>query len=102
MQVSSSRRDNPLGFGASKGALLQLMRYLATLMAPDVRVNGISLGGVYRAQNPAFIKRYEARTPLRRMAREDDVAGAVGFLASDLSSYITGHNLMVDGGWFAW
>lgn len=93
---------NPAGYGASKGGLLQLMRYLATVLAPRVRVNAISPGGVWRNQPEIFRERYEARTPLHRMAREEDIKGAIAFLASDLSAYVTGHNLVVDGGWTAW
>ena len=93
---------NPVGYGVSKGGLLQLMRYLATVFAPCVRVNAISPGGVWREQPAEFHKRYVARTPLGRMATEEDVKGAAIFLASDLSAYVTGHNLVVDGGWTAW
>ena len=93
---------NPVGYGASKGGLLQLTRYLATLLAPRVRINAISLGGVRRDQPELFQRRYQARTPLGRMAEKEDVKGAVAYLASDLSSYVTGHNLVVDGGWTVW
>ena len=93
---------NPTAYGAAKGGVLQLVRYLATTLAPRVRVNAISPGGVQRGQPEAFRTRYKARTPLRRMASEEDVKGAVAFLASDLSAYVTGHNLVVDGGWTAW
>ena len=78
------------------------MRHLATVLAPDVRVNAISPGGVWRQQPQAFHDRYRARTPLGRMASEEDLKGAAGYLASDLSSYVTGHNLVVDGGWTIW
>lgn len=93
---------NPVGYGASKGGLLQLMRYLATLLAPAVRVNAISPGGLWRQQPEAFHERYRRRTPLGRMAGEEDLKGAAAYLASDLSAYVTGHNLLVDGGWTAW
>mgnify|MGYP001558703928 FL=1 len=93
---------NPAGYGASKAGLLQLARHLATTLAPRIRVNAISPGGVWRGQPQAFHARYEARTPLKRMAVEEDVKGAVAYLASDLSAYVTGHNLLVDGGWTAW
>lgn len=93
---------NPLGYGVSKGGLLQLTRYLATVLAPRVRVNAFSPGGVERGQPELFRQRYAARTPLRRMASEEDMKGAVAYLASDLSSYVTGQNLAVDGGWTAW
>ena len=93
---------NPAGYGASKGGLLQLTRYLATTLAPDVRVNAISPGGIWREPAKVFEERYVARTPLARMAKEEDLKGAVAYLASDLSSYVTGHNLVVDGGWTVW
>jgi NAD(P)-dependent dehydrogenase (short-subunit alcohol dehydrogenase family) len=93
---------NPAAYAASKGGLIQLSRWLATTIAPRVRVNTISPGGVFRGQPEVFVKRYEARTPLARMAREDDFKGAIAFLASDLSGYVTGQNLAVDGGWGVW
>ena len=93
---------NPAGYGASKGGLLQLTRYLATVLAPDICVNAISPGGVWRNQPSVFHERYQARTPLKRMAVEEDLKGAFAYLASDLSAYVTGHNLVVDGGWTIW
>lgn len=93
---------NPAGYGASKGGLLQLMRYLSTVLAPKIRVNAISPGGIWRDQPESFRKQYISRTPLGRMGTEEDLKGAMTFLASDLSAYITGHNLVVDGGWTAW
>ena len=92
----------PAGYAVSKGGLLQLTRYLATVLAPRVRVNAITPGGVWRDQPEEFHQRYISRTPLGRMAIEEDVKGAVAYLASDLSMYVTGHNLVVDGGWTAW
>lgn len=93
---------NPAAYAASKGGLLQLTRWLATVLAPDVRVNAITPGGVWRNQPEAFRKTYVARTPLKRMATEEDLKGAVAYLVSDLSAYVTGHNLVVDGGWTVW
>lgn len=93
---------NPAAYGASKGALNQLTRWLATTIAPDVRCNSLSPGGVWRNQPSEFVGRYIERTPLRRMAGEEDFKGAALFLASDMSAYVTGQNLMVDGGWGAW
>jgi NAD(P)-dependent dehydrogenase (short-subunit alcohol dehydrogenase family) len=93
---------NPAGYGASKGGLLQLMRHLSTVLAPHVRVNAISPGGVWRQQPEAFHNRYRARTPLGRMATEEDLKGAAAYLASDLSSYVTGDNFVVVGGWTTW
>jgi NAD(P)-dependent dehydrogenase (short-subunit alcohol dehydrogenase family) len=97
-----TRMSNPAAYGASKGGLLQLVRYLATALAPRVRVNAVSPGGVERGQPQKFLERYRERTPLGRLATEEDVKGAVAYLASDLSAYVTGQNLVVDGGWTAW
>ena len=93
---------NPVGYGASKGGVLQLTRYLSTLLAPKIRVNAISPGGIWRNQPKVFQERYISRTPMGRMAREEDLKGAIAYLAGDLSAYVTGHNLVVDGGWTAW
>ena len=81
---------------------MSLTRYLATVLAPSVRVNAVSPGGVWRGQPEVFLNRYKQKTPMGRMAVEEDLKGAVGFLASDLSRYVTGQNLVVDGGWTAW
>jgi NAD(P)-dependent dehydrogenase (short-subunit alcohol dehydrogenase family) len=94
--------SNPAAYAASKGGLLQLTRWLATTLAPEIRVNVISPGGIERGQATEFVKRYEAKTPLKRMATEDDFRGAIAYLVSDLSLYVTGHNLSVDGGWGIW
>jgi NAD(P)-dependent dehydrogenase (short-subunit alcohol dehydrogenase family) len=93
---------NPAAYAASKGGLIQLTRWLATTLAPAVRVNSVSPGGIARGQPDEFVKRYEARTPLRRMATEEDFKGIIALLASDASSYITGQDIMLDGGWSAW
>ncbi|MDX9861961.1 MAG: SDR family oxidoreductase [Rhodospirillales bacterium] len=97
-----TRMGNPAAYGAAKGGLLQLTRWLACVMAPAVRVNAITPGGIQRGQSETFVGRYEARTPLGRMGTEEDMKGAVAYLAGDLSAYVTGHNLVVDGGWTAW
>lgn len=94
--------SNPAAYGVSKGGLIQFTRWLATTIAPNVRVNAISPGGVFRNQPEAFVQRYEAKTPLGRMATEDDFRGVVAYLASDMSKYVTGQNLAVDGGWGVW
>jgi NAD(P)-dependent dehydrogenase (short-subunit alcohol dehydrogenase family) len=94
---------NPAAYAASKGGLLQLTRWLSTTLGPDIRVNAVSPGGIERAGQPeSFVARYVARTPLRRMANEQDVADAVAYLAGDLAAYVTGQNIAVDGGWTAW
>jgi NAD(P)-dependent dehydrogenase (short-subunit alcohol dehydrogenase family) len=90
---------NPAAYAASKGGVIQLTRWLATTMAPTVRVNTISPGGIFRQQPEVFVERYSRRTPLGRMATEDDFRGVVAFLSSDMSRYVTGQNLLVEGGW---
>jgi len=94
--------SNPAAYSASKGGLIQLTRWLATTIAPEVRVNAISPGGIFRNQPEEFVKRYESKTPLARMATEDDFRGILGYLASDLSKYVTGQVFQVDGGWGIW
>jgi NAD(P)-dependent dehydrogenase (short-subunit alcohol dehydrogenase family) len=94
--------NNPAAYAASKGGLLQFTQWSATVLAPDIRVNAITPGGVFRGQDKAFVARYTQKTPLKRMAQEEDFKGAVAFLASDLSTYVTGQNISVDGGWGAW
>jgi NAD(P)-dependent dehydrogenase (short-subunit alcohol dehydrogenase family) len=93
---------NPAAYAASKGGLIQLTRWLATILAPDVRANAITLGGVSRGQPEPFYSKYVKKTPLHRMATEEDIKGAALFLASDLSAYVTGQNLVVDGGFTVW
>jgi NAD(P)-dependent dehydrogenase (short-subunit alcohol dehydrogenase family) len=97
-----TQMGNPAAYAVSKGGIIQLTRWLATTMAPNVRVNAISPGGVKNGQNSSFIKKYESRTPLERMATPQDMKGAIAFLASDLSEYVTGHILEVNGGWGIW
>lgn len=97
-----TRMGNPAAYAASKGGIAQLTRYLATVLAPDIRVNAFAPGGIARGQDPAFVERYERLTPLARMGTEDDFRGVVTWLASDASAYVTGQTVAVDGGWTAW
>ena len=93
---------NPAAYAASKGGVVQFTKWCSTVLAPDIRVNAITPGGIFRGHEDPFLSRYESRTPLKRMAREDDFIGATIFLASDLSKYITGQNIIVDGGFSVW
>jgi NAD(P)-dependent dehydrogenase (short-subunit alcohol dehydrogenase family) len=93
---------NPAAYAATKGGLIQLTRWLATTISPAVRVNAISPGGVLRNQPKSFKDRYESKVPLARMALEQDFRGALAFLSTDLSAYVTGHILEVNGGWGVW
>lgn len=92
----------PMAYAAIKGAVVNLSRYLAAYFGQyNIRVNTICPGGVFDNQAQAFVKNYSDRTPLGRLAKAEDVASAVLFLASDAASYITGSTMMVDGGWSA-
>lgn len=93
----------PPMYGVSKAGVVNLGRYLATHLAPaGVRVNTLSPGGVAGSQDPEFLRKYNARVPLGRMAQPDDLRGPLLFLASDASAYVTGIELRVDGGYTAW
>jgi NAD(P)-dependent dehydrogenase (short-subunit alcohol dehydrogenase family) len=93
----------PPAYGASKAAVVNLTRYLATLWAPQgVRVNALSPGGVLGAQDENFKRKFCERVPMGRMAVADDLRGPLLFLASTASSYVTGIELTVDGGFTAW
>jgi len=89
-------------YGVSKFGLIQLTRWLATTLAPEIRANAVSPGGIFRNQPETFVRRYEEHTPLKRMATEDDFKGIIAFLSSDLSRYVTGQNIAIDGGWGIW
>ncbi|WP_027937108.1 SDR family oxidoreductase [Anaeroarcus burkinensis] len=95
--------NTPAVYSASKAAVVGLTKYLATYWAKDnIRVNSLTPGGVESGQNDEFRKRYAARIPLGRMAHRDEMVGALIYLASNASAYVTGQNLIVDGGLSAW
>jgi len=93
---------SPAAYSAIKGAIVNFTRYLASYYgAYNVRVNCVSPGGIFNHQHPKFVEQFNSKVPLKRMGKPEDIAPAITFLLSDESSYITGHNLMVDGGWTA-
>jgi NAD(P)-dependent dehydrogenase (short-subunit alcohol dehydrogenase family) len=95
--------NTPAIYSASKAGLWGLTQYLASYWGGQgVRVNAITPGGVFSGQNETFVHNYSQRVPLGRMARREDIVNGMVFLASDASSYLNGHNLVVDGGWTVW
>jgi NAD(P)-dependent dehydrogenase (short-subunit alcohol dehydrogenase family) len=92
----------PVAYSAIKGGVIAFSKYMATYYAKhNIRVNCISPGGIFDKQPESFVEKYIAKTPLGRMGTPKDMVGAVLYLASDASLYVTGHNLIVDGGWTA-
>jgi NAD(P)-dependent dehydrogenase (short-subunit alcohol dehydrogenase family) len=104
----SSGFNNPPQYGAAKAGLIQLSRYMACHLAPDlIRVNAVSPGPFPHrerlvSEQPDFLRALERKVPMGRVGHADEMAGVIIFLASDASSYVTGANIPVDGGWTAW
>lgn len=93
----------PAEYSAIKGGIINLTRYLATYLANyNIRVNSVSAGGIFDGQATSFVEKYCQKTPMRRMGTPQDIAGGVVFLLSALAGYITGQNLVIDGGWSVW
>lgn len=93
---------SPAAYSAIKGGIVNFTRYLASYYGKfNIRVNCLSPGGIKDNQDLSFIERYESKSPLKRMGEAHEIAPGISFLLSDEASFITGHNLMIDGGWTA-
>ncbi len=100
---ADSGRNSSEVYGITKAGVISLTRYLAVHLAKyNIRVNCISPGGIFNKQSPEFVENYCSKTPLGKMGSETDIKGAVVYLASKASDYVTGHNLIIDGGWTIW
>jgi 3-oxoacyl-[acyl-carrier protein] reductase len=98
-----SGRNSSEVYGASKAGIIQMTKYMAVhVKSKNITVNSVSPGGIFNNQTDSFVKNYEDKTPLQRMATEDKIASGVVFLCSDAASYINGHNLIIDGGFSIW
>jgi NAD(P)-dependent dehydrogenase (short-subunit alcohol dehydrogenase family) len=95
-------RQSPIHYGVAKAAMIHLTKELAVRLAPQVRVNAVSFGGIEGRADDAFRARYAQYVPMGRMLRQEEVSAAVAFLVSDDAAMITGQNLIVDGGWTTW
>lgn len=95
--------SQPVAYSVSKHGVVSLTKYVATLWASKgVRVNALTPGGIFNGHQGLFLERFENLNPIGRMSRKDELRGGIVFLASDASSHVVGHNLIIDGGWTAW
>jgi NAD(P)-dependent dehydrogenase (short-subunit alcohol dehydrogenase family) len=103
VNTPNKRYNNPASYSASKGGVISLAKYLASYWAEEnIRVNVLSLGGIYNDQNEEFTKEYSKRVPMKRMGKLEELDGAIRFLLLDDSTYFTGQNLILDGGLSVW
>jgi len=91
-----------IGYSISKAGVINLTKFLATHMAPNFRVNCVSPGGVEHNQDKIFVDKYSKLTPMKRMMRKDELNDIIEYLCSEKSSYVTGANFVIDGGWTSW
>ncbi len=91
-----------IGYSVSKAGVINMTKYLATHLAPDIRVNCVVPGGVLQNQSPMFTKKYSKLTPMKRMMKKNELNGLLDFLCSEKSSYMTGSIIFMDGGYVAW
>ena len=102
-RIYEKNQTMPAAYSAIKGGIIAFTKYLSTYYAKEgIRVNVVCPGGIYDKHSNTFVKNYSEKTPMGRMGKPEEVAGPVIFLASDASSYITGHTLVIDGGWTIW
>jgi len=98
-----SQMTMPVAYASIKAGIIAMTKYIATYFGThNIRANVISPGGIYDNQAPSFVDKYSRKTPLGRMGKPNEIVGAVIYLASDASSFVTGQNILVDGGWTAW
>lgn len=91
-----------IGYSVSKAGVINMTKFLATHLAPNIRVNCVAPGGVQHQQDSKFIKKYSALTPMKRMMKKDELNGIIEYLCSEKSSYVTGATFVIDGGWTSW
>ena len=101
LSIYENTNINPVApYSAIKGGIVNLTRYLAAFYgSEEIRVNVVSPGGIFNNEHPTFVENYEKKVPLKRMGQPEDIAPTVSFLLSKEAAYITGQNIMVDGGW---